>query len=282
MTKVVSTSLRPSLAGAFSLIELLVVIAIISLLIGILIPSLNICKSLARQTVCQSRLRQWGMAFGSYASGNESYYPHIDGRDRCGDMEPADPAGQADWNYGWMDLLPPYMGERPWRDFEKYEFPGAKTIYHCPSAKLVGEDDYDYRPRRNGFFSYAMNSCLELDANCWPPYHPYSDPDGGRNNMASFLKSTRIKQPSQVILLFDQLLDPQFGYNGKKVNRSAGEYSGAYPREFAARHKKGKGKLGGSILYADYHVEWTKSVWKEDWPEDLEVPPSSDSNWFPY
>jgi hypothetical protein len=174
------------------------------------------------------------------------------------------------------------MGQKPWREFKNYQHPDAKTFFQCPSAKLLAEDEYKYRPRRDGFFSYAMNSCLELDGNCRRPYYPYSDPTGAINDMPSFLKATRVKQPSQVILLFDQLLDPQYGYNAKSLNRSAGEHCGAYATEFSARHRRRKGELGGSVLFVDSHVEWTKSVWKEDWPVDLEVPPSSDSNWFPY
>ena len=38
----------------------------------------------------------------------------------------------------------------------------------------------------------------------------------------------------------------------------------------------------GSTLFCDYHVEWRESVWKRHWPEDLEVPPRSDQDWFPY
>ena len=282
MANAASAKLRSGLLRAFSLIEVLVVLSIIASLLAVLLPSLNKCKAIARQTICQSRLQQWGLVFGIYAAANESSYPHIDGRDRCGDDEPMFPAGKADWNYGWVDVLPPLMDQKPWRDFKDYQHPGAKTIYQCPAAKLLPEDEYNYRPRRNGFFSYAMNSCLELDTNCWPPYHPYSDPTGGKNDMPSFLKTTRIKQPSQVILLFDQLLDPEYGYNANRVNRSAGKHCGAYPREFSARHGKSKGQLGGSVLFADHHVEWKKSVWKDDWPEDLEVPPRNDFNWFPY
>ena len=266
----------------FTLLELLVSISIIAILLGILVPSLYKAKAFARQTTCQMRLRQWGIAFGIYATANEDFYPHIDGRDRCGDDEPTDLQGKIDWHYGWVDVLPPVMDQRPWREFKKYQYPDAKTIYQCPAAKLLSEDEYGYRPRRNGFFSYAMNSCLELDANCWPPYHPYSDPTGGRNDMPGFLKTILIKQPSQVYLLFDQLLDPKFGYNANQINRSAGQHCGAYAREFSARHRKGKNGLGGSILYCDYHVEWKASVWKDDWPADLEVPPRSDTNWFPY
>jgi prepilin-type N-terminal cleavage/methylation domain-containing protein len=269
-------------SNGFTLLEFLVVISIIAVLIGILTPSLQQVRAYAKQVTCQMRLKQWGVAFESYAVGNQNVYPHIDGRDRCGDSEPISPEGKIDYYYGWVDVVSPLMGQRPWRDFAKYQYPGTDTIYQCPAANLLAENEYDYRPQRNGFFSYAMNSCLELDANCWPPYYPYPDPEGARNDMPSLLKTTLIRQPSQVFLLFDQLLDPKFGYNAQKLNRSAGQHCGAYPREFSNRHQKGKEGLGGFILCCDYHIEWKQSVWKDTWPRDLEVPLRSDTNWFPY
>lgn len=121
-----------------------------------------------------------------------------------------------------------------------------------------------------------MNSCLELDRNCWRPYDNQGWP------MPSFLKTDLIVKPSQVFLLFDQLLDPSLGYDATADYRSAGKYCGSYPKAFSARHVQRGSKLGGSILFCDYHVEWTDSVWKPDWPNDLEVPPRDDPNWFPY
>ena len=123
-----------------------------------------------------------------------------------------------------------------------------------------------------------MNSCLELDKNCWPPYGY----EGSDWDMPSFLKITIIKNPSRVVLLFDQLLDPEKGYGGKIENPSAGEHCGSYPKAFSARHAKRGGLLGGSILYCDYHAQWKESVWKADWPDDLEVPPRDDLDWYPY
>ena len=100
--------------------------------------------------------------------------------------------------------------------------------------------------------------------------------------MPSFLNTAKICHPVGVILLFDQLLDPRKGYGGEKLNRSAGRYCGSYPKAFSARHAKPGGLLGGSILYCDYHVEWTETVWKPEWPDDLEVPPRDDLDWYPY
>jgi len=259
---------QPLEIAGFTLIELLVVISIIAVLISILLPALGRARSLAKQTVCQTQLRQWGLAFEIYAQENDNLYPHIDSQDRG--------SGEAD-NFGWVDMIPPMMGEKPFYDYPRGRRPGVGSVFQCPAAQLAPLDCYTYKPIRNGFFSYAMNSCLELDENCWPPY----DQPGG-NNMPSFLKTTRIKNSMRVILLFDQLLDPRLGYDGQEKYRNAGKYCGSYPKAFSARHARSGEKIGGSLLYCDTHVEWKSTVWKEDWPADLEVPPRNDYNWYPY
>jgi prepilin-type N-terminal cleavage/methylation domain-containing protein len=267
---------RNSLTG-FTIIELMVVIAIMSLLLGLLLPVLGRVRANARETVCRSRLLQWSFAFASYAEQNEGYYPHIDGRDRT-EENPATDADIADYYYGWIDVLPPLMGTKSWRDWPYGQKPGTGTIFQCPSARLGPRNLYKYPPDWAGYFSYAMNSCLELDENCW---RPYGYPKGTDWQMESFLKITAVKNPRRLILLFDQLLDPTKGYGGKRYNTSAGKYCGSYPKAFAARHARTTKELGGNILYCDYHVEWKKTVWKTDWPDDLEVPPYGDTDWYP-
>ncbi len=250
-----------------TLIELLVVVGIIVCLVTILLPSLTRAQELTRMVTCQNQLRGWGIAFSIYSADNEGYLPHCDGLDRDN--------GSPDY-FGWVDLLPPLIGRRPWRDHPLGERPGLGTFFQCPAAHLAPDNLYKYYPRVNGFFSYAMNSCLELDENCWRA--------PGDNGVAlpSFLQTDLVAEPGQVILLFDQLLDPRKGYDAKKKYRSAGKYCGSYPKSFSARHSRVPGKLGGSILYCDGHVEWTDSVWKDNWSDDQEVPPRDDPNWFPY
>jgi prepilin-type N-terminal cleavage/methylation domain-containing protein len=254
---------------AFTLIELLVVISVISLLLAISMPVFARTKAAALQAICQSRLHQWALAFEGYATQNNDFYPHIDGLDYND--------GKAD-NFGWVDMLPPLLGEKKWRDYTIWKKP-TKGFFQCPAAKLGG-NGFGYNPERDGFFSYAMNSCLELDNSCWTPY---GQPGG--NNMPSFLNVNSIKYPVRVILLFDQLLDPGKGYGGTTNNPSAGKHCGAYPRDFSAIHYKKRGSLGGSILFCDYHIEWKETVWKTDWPVNdpkFQAPPRNDLDWYPY
>jgi hypothetical protein len=249
---------------------------------GLLVPVGRRAKESGRRAVCQNQLRQWGIAFEVYAGGNEGFFPHIDGLDRQGDTQFSEflpEKDKADF-FGWVDVVAPLVDEKPWREHAAGEYPGTGSIFQCPSARLAPRDLYSYRPERNGYFSYAMNSCLELDEHCWPPYSKSGS--AGGNDMPSFLNTALIRYPQRVILMFDQLLDPREGYDGKLMNRSAGKHCGSYAKAFSARHRRGKNELGGHILYCDYHVELIGSVWKDGWPEDLEVPPRSDHDWYPY
>ena len=133
-----------SLVPGFSLIEILVVISITTLLCGILLPAINRAKIIALQTTCQSRLRQWGIAFQLYENENDGYYPHIDGRDRTS-SNPQTYSEQADYYYGWVDVLPPLLGEKSWSDYAYGEHPGKNTIFQCPSAILAPDEEYKYR-----------------------------------------------------------------------------------------------------------------------------------------
>lgn len=263
----------------FTLLELLVVVSVVSLLMAMLAPSLSAARERAKQAVCGSRLRQWSLAFGCYAAENSGKWPHCDGLER-GPRDIRHPhvskEDLADW-HGWMDLLPPMLHLKPWQDYPRYQHPNKNTFYQCPSAhplETVGV--YSYRPLREGYFSFAMNSCLELDANAWAPPGNLGYP------MPSFLDTAKIACPQRVILLFDQLLDPRKGFDEHKLYRGAGKHSGSYPKSFAARHRHGDSGLGGNILFTDGHTEWRRSVWKAQWDPELEVPPRDDPNWYPY
>jgi len=269
--------------GGFTLIELLVVISIIALLMAMLAPALRTARAQAKQVVCGVRLKQWGVAFSCYSAEYGAVWPHSDGLDRGpDDINDPDISQEdlADW-HGWVDVLPPMINLKPWRQFPDNEHPGQSTFYQCPTAELSEPTSlYSYYPERDGYFSYAMNACLELDENAWEP------PDGVGYPMPSFLDTTRIVCPQRVVLLFDQLLDVRKGYDGTAPYRSAGQHCGGYPIAFSARHVRSRSKLGGNILFCDGHVGWQKTVWAEEWGDwqigRQQSPPRSDPNWYPY
>ena len=279
---------RSAPGAGFTLIELLVVISIIALLLAILLPSLKSARDQAMQVTCASRLKQWGVAFHCYASENAGIWPHCDGLDRE-DPDPNDPDRlppnakpwtAANW-HGWVDMLPPLIDYQSWRYYKKWEHPTQNTFYQCPSARLKeGKKVYKYDPRKSGYFSYAMNSCLELDEGAWRP------PDGTDYPMPSFLDTARIVCPQRVIVLFEQLLDPSRGYGGWTRYRDAGKHCGSYPISFSARHPRSGSRLGGNLLFGDGHVDWWRTVWKPQWGDwqvgTQQGPPRDDPNWYPY
>ena len=238
--------------GGFTMVELLVVISIVGLLAAILSPSLKSARDQAKQVVCASRLKQWSVAFGCYTAENNGFLPHCDGLDR-GPRTLDDPhirkEDVADW-HGWVDVLPPLIAYGPWRGYPFYQHPDEKTFYHCPWGRPTDGVRYGYKPDVVGYFSYAMNSCLELDNNAWAP------PGGFDYPMPSFLNTARILCPQRVVLLFEQLLDPRKGFDGARYYFGAGRYCGSYPKSFSARHPRNRCGLGGNILYCDGHVEW--------------------------
>lgn len=251
--------------AAFTLIELLVVVAVLGLLAVILTPVLRKGMDLAREGACKSNLRNWGIAFLAYAADHKGYLPHPDGQERA-------PQGTDNGLYGWMDMLPPYLGDRPWRDYPEGHKP-VHGIWQCPGARLVPGAHYSYSPEKDGYFSYAMNSYLSHDFNFGLPWNV--DPQ------ASFLFLGKCMAPAVTILMFEQTLDPTQGNGQSGGLASAGRYGAEDARAVTERHAHLLGELGSNVLFLDGHVAWRNDLWDEKL-KNPRMPKRGDLTWFPY
>ena len=252
-------------SSAFSLVELLVVVAILGLLAAILVPALRKGVDLARESACKSNLRLWGVGFLAYAADHKGFLPHPDGLER-------EVMGTDGGTNGWMDVVPPYIGLQPWRDYP----PGDKPVgnpWQCPAARPVPGAKYAYSPERDGYFSYAMNSYLAHDFNFGLPWNVSKQP--------SFLFLGRCESPVSTILLFEQTLDPSMGYGQSGGLVSAGRFGGEDARAATERHARLFGKLGGNVLFLDGHVAWRDDLWDEKL-KNPRMPKRGDLAWFPY
>ena len=95
----------------FTLIELLVVIAIIAILAAILLPALNSARERGRSASCINHLKQFGLAFVSYAEANDEFVPP---------HSFADSEYAAKWNWGYALAN---GGHLP-----------ASAVYFCPTV----------------------------------------------------------------------------------------------------------------------------------------------------
>ncbi|NLX12253.1 MAG: type II secretion system protein [Phycisphaerales bacterium] len=258
---------------AFSLIEVLVVTGIVALLIAVLMPSLARARAKGREVACAAHLRNWGQAFHLYAHSHNGFLPHTDDRARNRPPDVYDPA-YPEHEFCYIDVLPPLLQRPAWRSFPE----GAKQtgdIWQCGEARPLPDSAYSpqYRPSRQGYHSYAMNSYLTYD-------FPFGREEGIEPYPA-FLQLSRCKAPSRTILMFEQTLDPARGYGLQGGHDMAGRYTAEDARALSERHARTSGQLGGNVLMIDGHIEWRSDLWDERLPNPR-LPRRGDLNWFPY
>lgn len=257
--------LRPRKADGvslgFTLLELIVVMAILTLLTAILVPSLKKARDLAMEGACKANLRLWGIGFMAYASDHKGFLPHPDSQER-------EVKGTDTGNEGYMDLVPPYIGEKPRCDYPQGHKP-THGFWQCPATRNVP----GLSSRPNGYFSYAMNSYLAHDFNFGLPW--------GTTLQPSFLFMGRVLSPAQTILMFEQTLNPNMGYGGSGGLGTAGQYAAEDARAVTERHAHTFGGMGGNVLYLDGHVAWRNDLW-DDHLKNPRIPSKGDLTWFPY
>ncbi len=141
--------------SAFSLIELLTVVGIVAVLAALVTPAVSAVRNKGKDTKCLSNLRQWGIALNSYLADSQGRLP-ADGNEDSPSW--ANVASVANTN-AWYNILPPYVGIAPLKDFTAAErallYTGQKaSIFQCPRATWAGNE----RTASGPIFSYAFNS----------------------------------------------------------------------------------------------------------------------------
>ncbi len=238
---------------AFTLVELLTVIALIAMLAALLLPAFSRAEARTREATCATNLRSWGQAFYLYAHDCQGYLPHPDDQGRNTPPFTFDPR-HPEHECGYVDVLPPMMGLRAWRDFPDGQKPAA-GVWQCPAARPQPDSDYQraFKPSSQGWHSYVMNSYLAHE-------FPYGLPFGARPQ-PSFLKLERCTRPARTLLLFEQTLDPRPGYGQAGGLDTAGCYTAEDPRALGERHPHRRAGLAGNVLYLDSHVGWREDLW---------------------
>ena len=227
---------------AFSLIELLVLLAIISTLVALLLPSLTYAKARARRLECITRLKQWNMAFRTYAEDNEGWiarecyeplgevtmnnWSQVKGRPQ--------PDGTTDSQDVWYNALPVHLSQTPTITYapppERPRFFDTRHVIHCPSARFPS---HVFRPTYQfPLFSLAMNSQLIK-----------SGPTVQFNVIEQ-------RDPVRTVTFLDNLLEGETKVHAAQESTHLGQ-PGAYANRFGARHEG-----GGNLAFADGHVAW--------------------------
>lgn len=229
-------------AGGLTLIEVIVVVAIVGILAGLLLPVAARAKGKARRVECLTRMKQWAMAFGTFAEDNEGWIPR-----EC--YEPLgevtinnwsqvkgipQPDGRTDsWDV-WYNALPLELSLPPTVIYaappDRRRFFDARHLIHCPAARFprhVLAPTYQFP-----LFSVAMNSQLI--------------------QTGPSIRMSRLEQAdsARTVLFLDNLLEGEAKVDPNQESSNLGQ-PGAYANRFSARHQG-----GGNLAFADGHGAW--------------------------
>ncbi len=223
--------------GAFTLLELLVVIGVLAVLAGLLLPVMARAKENARRIQCLGNLKQWALAFNSYALDHE-FIPR-EGHRTDGFVDQDFWSQVADRGNGsvWYNALPgKYLSWRTASSYASRENGDRPKFYqdrlfHCPTARFVrgvGFSEFAY-------FSTAMNSKLIQEPTQPPNYS---------------IKHSSILEPVNTVSFLDaRVNEAERPVHPDEPNNDLGQPSACASR-FAARHG-----VTGNLSFVDGHVD---------------------------
>jgi prepilin-type N-terminal cleavage/methylation domain-containing protein/prepilin-type processing-associated H-X9-DG protein len=162
-------------ARGFTLIELLVVIAIIAVLIALLLPAVQAAREAARRAQCTNNLKQIGLAFANYESGNQIF--PLGGMTLVnGQFQNAASWGAEAGNNGvsWVALILPYLEQNTIYSAINFStgintnMPGLATAWYTRVGVMSCPSDGD----QAGFRPSGSNNGDGQDIAVGPPPPP--------------------------------------------------------------------------------------------------------------
>ncbi len=256
----------------FTIVEVLVVVSIIALLVGLLLPALSSVRKTSRATVSLSNLRQWGVGTMNFCTISQDLLPWEGFKDAA--QMPQNFADK-DW---WANAIPPFVGQRPYRDLAEATIGTSQTVpippdegsifidpgaLVPPTAPYIGGAGANAKPF---FFCYVPNSQLN---NTYQ-----NNANWGSNDVKARMKLTQIKDAEHTILMLEmRTVKIELKADDPHYNRDLARHRADWKR-FAARHFD-----GGHMLFADGHAQWISNLYATTNKQNTRNPSEANGDW---